>query len=119
MADIFRHASRDECTEQRAARETGLLPGPIFTRHTRAFGGAIGADRERAHVWASAAYDGAFCPNALFTTVRFTMEGFKLPMVRCIAADRNNVLVGRNVLNRFVVTLNGKDLYFDLHKGNY
>jgi hypothetical protein len=35
-------------------------------------------------------------------------------VVRCIAADRLNVLVGRNVLNRFVITLDGRNLRFDL-----
>ena len=42
------------------------------------------------------------------------MEGFELPTVRCIATDRTDVLLGRNVLNRFLITLDGKNLVFDL-----
>jgi hypothetical protein len=42
------------------------------------------------------------------------VEGFALPSVRCIATDRTNVLLGRNVLNRFIVTLDGKSLTFAL-----
>ena len=42
------------------------------------------------------------------------VEGFDLAIVRCIAADRANVLLGRNVLNRFIITLDGKTLTFEL-----
>jgi len=36
--------------------------------------------------------------------------GIRLPAVRCIAARRDDVLLGRNVLNRFLITLDGKNL---------
>jgi hypothetical protein len=42
------------------------------------------------------------------------VEGFEVAAVRCIVADRTNVLVGRNVLNRFILTLDGKNLRVDL-----
>jgi hypothetical protein len=46
--------------------------------------------------------------------VRLTVEGFDLPVVRCVTASRANVLLGRNVLNRFIITLDGKNLTFEL-----
>jgi predicted aspartyl protease len=67
----------------------------------------------RAHVWARG-YDGTFSQRPVYY-VRLSLEGHELPVVRCIAADRRNVLVGRNVLNRFIITLDGRNLRFDLH----
>ena len=61
-----------------------------------------------------ARFDGTFSQRPVYY-VRITVEGYDLPVVRCIAADRLNVLVGRNVLNRFVITLDGRNLKFDLH----
>jgi len=66
----------------------------------------------QAHLWARS-YDGTFSQRPVYY-VRFTMEGYDLSAVRCIAADRSNVLVGRNVHNRFVITLDGRNLLFDL-----
>ena len=66
----------------------------------------------RAHVWARS-YDGSVSQRPVYY-VRLSLEGYELPVVRCIAADRLNVLVGRNVLNRFVITLDGRKLRFDL-----
>jgi hypothetical protein len=42
------------------------------------------------------------------------LEGSVLPAVRSIATDRSNVLLGRNVLNRFLIILDGKQLTFEL-----
>jgi len=42
------------------------------------------------------------------------MEGFEVRGVRCFGMDRRNVLVGRNVLNNFVLTLDGKKEIFSL-----
>jgi len=42
------------------------------------------------------------------------LEGFVLATVRCIATNRADVLLGRNVLNRFLVILDGKNLKFEL-----
>ena len=69
----------------------------------------------RAHIWARGC-DGTYSQRPVYY-VRFTLEGHNLPSMRCIAADRPNVLVGRNVLNRFFITLDGKNLQFDLHPG--
>ena len=60
-------------------------------------------------------YDGTYSRRAVYY-VRLTVEGFDLPSVRCVAANRANVLLGRNVLNRFVITLDGQNLTFDLQK---
>jgi hypothetical protein len=65
-----------------------------------------------AHLWARG-YDGTFSQRQVYY-VRLTLEGYDLPAIRCIAADRSNVLVGRNVLNRFVITLDGRNLRFTL-----
>jgi predicted aspartyl protease len=67
-----------------------------------------------AYLWARG-YDGTFSHRPVYY-VRFSIEGNELLAVRCIAADRQNVLVGRNVLNRFFVTLDGKNLRFDLQR---
>ena len=66
----------------------------------------------RGHVWARG-YDGTFSQRPVYY-VRLNLEGHELAAVRCIAADRSNVLVGRNVLNRFIITLDGRNLRFDL-----
>lgn len=58
-------------------------------------------------------YDGT-CAQRVIYYLRMTLEGHELGVVRCIATDRRNVLVGRNVLNRFILTLDGKRLHFDL-----
>ena len=68
----------------------------------------------RASVWARS-YDSAYSQRAVYY-VRFSIEGHELSAVRCVAADRANVLVGRNVLNRFVITLDGKRLRFTLRR---
>lgn len=63
-------------------------------------------------IW-TRSYDGTYSRRLVYY-VRLTVEGFELPAVRCIAADRPNVLLGRNVLNRFIITLDGKRLGFEL-----
>jgi predicted aspartyl protease len=64
------------------------------------------------HVW-TRSYDGTYSQRAVYY-VALAIEGHRLPTVRCIAADRDTVLVGRNVLNRFVLTLDGRQLMFEL-----
>ena len=66
----------------------------------------------RAHLWARS-FDGSYSERPVYY-VRFRSEGNDLSAIRCIAANRSNVLVGRNVLNRFIVTLDGRNLRFDL-----
>ena len=65
-----------------------------------------------AFVWARS-YDGSYSERAVYY-VRCSIEGHELSAVRCLAADRADVLVGRNVLNRFLITLDGKRLRFTL-----
>jgi predicted aspartyl protease len=66
----------------------------------------------KAYLWARG-FDGTFSQRPVYY-VRLSLEGHQLPVVKCIAADRHNVLIGRNVLNRFIVTLDGRNLRFTL-----
>jgi hypothetical protein len=65
-----------------------------------------------ARAWARS-YDGTYSQRHVYYT-RLTIEGFELSGVRCIATDRRDVLVRRNVLNRFVIALDGRQLRFHL-----
>ncbi|MFQ5858025.1 MAG: aspartyl protease family protein [Anaerolineae bacterium] len=47
-------------------------------------------------------------------TVALEIDGQRLDNVKVIATARNDVLLGRNVLNQFIITLNGKTLTFDI-----
>jgi len=66
---------------------------------------ALSSHRE---VWVSS-YDGNYALRPVYF-VHFVLEGHELTAVQCLAADRETVLVGRNVLNRFIITLDGKRL---------
>jgi predicted aspartyl protease len=66
----------------------------------------------RGRIW-TRGYDGTYAQRLIYY-VRLTVESFDLLTVRCIAADRVDVLLGRNVLNRFIITLDGKNLTFEL-----
>ena len=63
-------------------------------------------------VWARS-YDGSYSQQPLYY-VALTVAGFSVPPVRCLAARRETALIGRNVLNRFVITLDGQNLTFDI-----
>lgn len=39
---------------------------------------------------------------------------YKIPLVEVTSAERSDVLLGRDVLNQFILTLDGKALTFDL-----
>lgn len=65
-------------------------------------------------IWARG-YDGTWSERAVYYA-SFTIEGHELPMLRCMATDRETVLVGRNILNHFLITLDGKNLRFDLKR---
>jgi hypothetical protein len=41
-------------------------------------------------------------------------NGFDINWIDCVATERKNVLLGRNVLNRFFITLDGSNLTFDM-----
>jgi hypothetical protein len=66
----------------------------------------------KGRIW-TRGYDGAYSQRPVFY-VRMQIEGFDIASVRCVVTDRTNVLLGRNVLNRFLITLDGKNLLFDL-----
>jgi hypothetical protein len=59
----------------------------------------------RGHAW-TRGFDGTYSRRPVFY-VRMRLEGFDLPSVRCVAADRTTALVGRNVLNRFILIMDG------------
>ena len=58
-------------------------------------------------------YDGTYTKRPVYYA-QMTIEGFMLTAVRCIAAARNDALLGRNVLNHFSITLHGKQQVFEL-----
>ena len=66
----------------------------------------------KGRVW-TRGYDGTYAQRPVYY-IRLTLEGLVFPTVRCIAADRSDVLLGRNVLNRFLIILDGKNLTFEL-----
>ena len=57
-------------------------------------------------------YGGTYSQRPVYYA-QMTVEGFVVTAVRCAAA-RNDALLGRNVLNHFFVTLDGKRLSFGL-----
>lgn len=59
-------------------------------------------------------YDGA---PAKRTTYQVDLEilGYTLHAVRVVAAPRNTILLGRDVLNHFIITLDGKTLTFEMN----
>lgn len=46
--------------------------------------------------------------------VTFEVEGYTLHDVEVTASPRSDVLLGRDILNHFILTLDGKNLTFDL-----
>jgi hypothetical protein len=47
-------------------------------------------------------------------SITFEVENYTLQDVEITVSPRKDVLLGRDVLNHFILTLNGKDLIFDL-----
>ena len=68
--------------------------------------------RPKGRVW-TRGYDGTYVHRLVYY-VRLKLEKFELKSVRCIASDRSDVLLGRNVLNRFYIILDAKRLTFEL-----
>lgn len=58
-------------------------------------------------------YDGIETERTAYF-VDLEIAGHKLESVEAVAAPRDNVLLGRDVLNHFLITLNGKDLTFEM-----
>ncbi len=44
-----------------------------------------------------------------FVFARLRVDGLEAPSIICLAADREDVLIGRNFLNQFLITLDGKN----------
>jgi predicted aspartyl protease len=66
----------------------------------------------KGHAWTKG-YDGTYSLRPVYY-VKLFIEGFDLASVRCVATNRANVLIGRNVLNRFITILDGKTLTFEI-----
>ena len=47
-------------------------------------------------------------------SVDLEIAEYKLESVRVVAAPRNTILLGRDILNRFIITLDGKALTFEM-----
>jgi hypothetical protein len=58
-------------------------------------------------------HDGTLMPRYLYT-LNFCVDGHAVRDVSCLAANRANVLLGRDILNRFVITLDGKNQVYSL-----
>ena len=65
-------------------------------------------------VW-TRGYDGTYSQRPVYYA-RMTVEDFVVTAVRCIAAPRTDALLGRNVLNHFFITLDGKRLTFGMRE---
>jgi predicted aspartyl protease len=63
-------------------------------------------------IWARG-FDGPGGPHFVYY-VRFVVQGCLLPRVRCMSAQREDALLGRDVLNQFIITLDGKRLAFEI-----
>jgi predicted aspartyl protease len=72
--------------------------------------------RPHGQIWARS-YDGAYSRREVYFA-RFAIEGHELGLVQCLAIERDNVLLGRNVLNRFVITLDGPELRVEMRAGS-
>jgi hypothetical protein len=55
--------------------------------------------KPRGEAW-TRGFDGTYSRRRLYY-VRLVVEEFDLPIIRCVASDRTNVLLGRNVLLDF------------------
>lgn len=60
-----------------------------------------------------ASYDGVETERTAYF-VDLEIAGHKLESIEVVAAPRGNILLGRDVLNHFSITLNGKDLTFKM-----
>lgn len=58
-------------------------------------------------------YDGTETERTAYF-VDLELGGHKLECVEVVAVPRDNILLGRDVLNRFNITLKGKELTFDI-----
>ena len=61
-----------------------------------------GTDRRRTH------------HRTYYTAVE--VEQYEVGVIGCVAANRDNILLGRDILNRFFLTLDGPNLTFTLER---
>ena len=66
----------------------------------------------KGHCWTKA-YDGTLSRRPVYYA-RLKLDEFDLASVRCIAAERDDILVGRNVLIRFVTIMAGPNLAYEM-----
>lgn len=64
------------------------------------------------HTWAGS-YDGAITRRPNYY-VQIKIGDAVMRLVRCVGVNRTTVLLGRNVLNEFVVILDGPNLTFEM-----
>lgn len=58
-------------------------------------------------------YDDKIAERDAFS-VDLEIEGYKLRSVKVVSAPRKTILLGRDVLNHFIITLDGKALTFEM-----
>ena len=66
----------------------------------------------KGYVWVQS-YDSSYSRRPVYY-VSLSLEGFVLPFIRCITTNSTNLLLGRNVMNHFIIILDGKNLTFEL-----
>jgi len=62
----------------------------------------------KGRIW-TRGYEGTYSRRHVYY-LRLRVEGLDLAAVCCVAAERTDVLLGCNVLNRFIIMLDGKKL---------
>jgi predicted aspartyl protease len=58
-------------------------------------------------------YDGFWSTRSLYY-ISIEVEGLRLSSIRVTASERPDMLLGRDVLNHFILTLDGKALTFEM-----
>ena len=66
----------------------------------------------KGYVWVQS-YDSSYSRRPVYY-VSLSVEGFILPFIRCITTSSTNLLLGRNMMNHFVIILDGNNLTFEL-----
>jgi predicted aspartyl protease len=59
------------------------------------------------------AFDGSSSVRHLFH-IDLEMEGHRMALLEVTSSSRQDMLLGRDVLNQFIITFNGKDLTFEI-----
>jgi hypothetical protein len=97
-------------------KRTGILPGKIDTGSdvTLVPIYAIVHLSAESHGWCCLhSHDKSSMRRSLYF-LNVSVEGYDVLYVPCIAMDRANVLLGRDGLNHFTITLDGKNQIFSL-----